>query len=133
MSQPPELEPDVVATNPPFRRGGGPGSVTVNKVPRRLNVFYITEDELESLYTSGNLKTLDFGLFSLSIGVFIAVVGTLLTVDIQSPTIAAIYWAALFVSVLASLFFGFRAVIEWRSAARRLSDIKRVATSGGAA
>lgn len=105
-------------------RGGAAKGLTVDLMPRRLKLFQVTEDELESLYTSGNYKTLDIGLFSLCFGVVVTVAGTLATVDISSDRTHAVFWAVLVVSLFAAVFFAFRSVIAWRSAARRLADIR---------
>lgn len=98
---------------------------TVYSVPRQLNIFTVTEDELETLYTAGNYKTLDVGLFSLCFGVVVAVGLTLATVDIPSNRTNAVFWAVLIVSLVISIFFGVRSIIAWRSAARRLADVKK--------
>lgn len=113
----------------PVRIGSSSGKpLTVNAIPRHLNVYTVTEDELETLYTAGNYKTLDVGLFSLSLGVLVTVLVTLGTVDIANARVNAIFWAVLLASVLASIFFGARAVIAWRSAARKLASIKQTTT-----
>ena len=103
--------------------------VTVNPVHRQLNVFQITEDELVSLYASGNYKTLDSGMFSLSLGAAITLAATLMTVDIANAKLNAAFVAALIVSLLASVFFGSRAVIAWRTAAQTLKAIKQTASA----
>lgn len=106
-------------------------TVTVVARHRQLNVYSVTEDELESLYTAGNYKTLDISLFSLSFGVFVTVLITMATVDIGDAKIYAVFWASMIVSAIASIFFFFRAVFAWRSAKRVLKEIKRTDVVAG--
>lgn len=80
---------------------------------------------MEALYTSGNLKTVDMAMFSLAFGAFLTILVTLATVDIANARTNAVFWAALIVAGLASVFFALRAIIAWRSALRSLQAIKR--------
>lgn len=102
-----------------------PHGVTVVAKRRQLNVYSVTEDELENLYSAGNYKTLDVGLFSLCIGILVTLVVTMATIDIADARLFATFSASSVVMLIASLFFAFRSVVAWRSANRRLQDIKR--------
>jgi hypothetical protein len=103
-------------------------SLTVNPIQRRLNVYTVTEDELETLYTSGNYRALDISLFGVAFGAALSLGATLVTVDITAPVTFAGFLAAMILSVVGSIFFLVRSIIAWRRAARTLMDIKRSAT-----
>jgi len=85
----------------------------------------VTEDELEALAEAGMHKSLDVGLFSLTFGVAITVLITLVTVDITDAKLNAGFVAVLAVSVILSIYFGIRALGAWRDAARKLEKLKQ--------
>lgn len=90
-----------------------------------MKVYSLTEAELEALHDAGNYKSLDIAVFSLAAGVAVTTGITVATVDNLGPKVSQVLWALLFVSLFATVFFGVRSVIAWKSAARRLQDIKR--------
>jgi hypothetical protein len=119
-----------MATSPispkvPVKQSGA--TITMNPVHRQMNYFSVTEDELESLYTAGNYKTLDVSMFSLAFGSAIALGLTMATVDIADAKVYATIASALIVSVVGGVYFLWRAIIAWRSAARTFKSIKDTA------
>ena len=87
-------------------------------------MYRVTEQELEQLCDSGNLKTLDVSLFTLCVGALIAVVVTLTTVDIPNPAVHGSYVAGALVAGIGAIFFGVRAVLAWRNTDRELKRLK---------
>ena len=75
-------------------------------------MYQLTESELDTLHTAGNMKTLDIALFSLSAGILAALVVTLLTVDLKALNEQASFVASTWVFGLATIFFGVRASLH---------------------
>lgn len=100
-------------------------NLTLTPVHRRVRIFSLTEDELNTLYTAGNLKTLDVAMFSLAVGAGITGGVTLLTVDGLSLRGAVVLWSLTFVAIAAAIFFGVRSILAWRAAVQRLSELKQ--------
>ena len=84
-------------------------------------MYKITDTEIDELcseYTS-----IDFGLFTLCIGVLIAFVVALVTAQTSDKVFAA-FIAITFVSFLGSLFFGLRTLRVKRKVQERAKQIK---------
>lgn len=90
-------------------------AITLTHMPRHISTLTLTVDEVKTLADAGNYKTLDMSLFSLTFGVALTIGITLATVDTMTDRTASIFWACLLVSVLASVHYGVRALIAWRS------------------
>ena len=118
----PSLEQD---SRTPFAPELLDSGVTVVMVPRQFSMYRVTEEELENLYSAGNYKTLDVGLFSLTLGIFVTLIVTLVSVNIHDPRTFAAFSSSAFVSLIGSVFCAIRAVIAWRRAKRGLEAIKR--------
>lgn len=90
-------------------------------------MYSLTEPELNSLQESGLLATVDLSLFALCIGILVASLITITTVDITDPRKFAAYVAVSIVTGLFSLWFGARAAIAFRNAKAKLREIKGAA------
>jgi threonine/homoserine/homoserine lactone efflux protein len=85
-------------------------------------MFTVTEPEIDE-FATGNLS-IDFGLFTLCVGVFVAFLVVVTTVTQIPDKIFATFVALLFVSVLGIVFFGYRTWRERRRSQQRIAQIK---------
>ncbi len=108
----------------PFGHTAAPGAVEIVTHGRTLHMYSLTDPELNSLQESGLSATVDLSLFALSIGIFVSLVVTVSTVDINNPKIYAAYVGGSIFTGLLSLWFGVRAFIGVKSARRKLGEIK---------
>jgi hypothetical protein len=96
--------------------------VTISFVPRVLEMYSITEPELDAVSSPFNSVNLAF--FGLSFGAALAVLVTLFTVDIDGKPFGA-FVAAAIVSVMAVLYFGIQAARDHYRSAQMTDRIKR--------
>lgn len=87
-------------------------------------MFSVTETELDGLSDSGLSSAVDLSLFALSFGILVTLIITISTVDVNPPKIFASYVAAAIVFAIFSVLFGVRSVIAWKSAKKKLTEIK---------
>jgi hypothetical protein len=97
--------------------------LTVEYARRTLTMHTVTDIELDSVASLGNSVHLTF--FGLCAGALVAFGSVLSTTAITEPKIYAAYVGLTAVSLLGGLYFGVRAIIDYRSSRRRLADIKR--------
>lgn len=109
----------------PFGQQDLGSDVTVEKQPRKLRMFYATDVELDTLCNAGNIKTLDVGLLSLTIGIFATIAITLAVTDIASDRVYSVLWAVMIATFLLAALFTCRVVVSWRGSSRLLADIKK--------
>jgi hypothetical protein len=98
--------------------------ITFETLPRHFDLYPLSEEELDNIYTAGNYKTLDIALMSICVGVVVSLTVTLQTVEINQPVLAAIYAGVAFAALVGGLYFGFRAVIAWKAAKRQYTALK---------
>jgi hypothetical protein len=65
----------------PFTSANAAQGLTITVHDRELHMYRVTADELETLSSAGNLKTLDIALFSICIGAFLTVWSVIESVD----------------------------------------------------
>jgi hypothetical protein len=92
---------------------------------REVHMYQITEDELDGICNTGNLKTLGLSMFTLCTGIAISLYITLKTVDISDPKAHAEFTSGLFVAIIAAVFFAGMTVIEWSRSKRTLKRIRK--------
>lgn len=98
-------------------------ALTINYPRRTLTVHQVTTSELDTVASLGN--SVNLALAGISAGTFTSFAITLATVPIGNPTMAAMFAGVTFASAVASLFFGARAVIDYRESSRKLKELKR--------
>ena len=82
----------------------------------------VSETELDTVATMG--ASVHLGFFGMGFGALIAFGIALLTIEIPDPRTYAAFVAMFAVSVVASLYFGTRGVLDYRAARRKLREIK---------
>ena len=87
-------------------------------------MYSVTANELDSLQDSGLSATVDLALFTLCFGILATLLVTVSTVDISDAKMHAAFVACLLVSGLASVYFGARAGLAWKSARGKLKELK---------
>ncbi|GEM_PF-7050040 len=85
-------------------------------------MFNLTEPEIDGFVS--DFPSIDFGLFTLCVGVFVAFLIVLVTVTQIPVMVFAAFIALLAVSLLGMLFFGYRTFRERRRAQGRIKQIK---------
>lgn len=98
-----------------------PSEVQIIEHGRDIHMFKITDLEIDELVT--NYMSIDFGLFALCIGIFIAFLVALATAQL-SDKVFATFVALILVAFLGTIFFGFRARRERQRAKQRVQQIK---------
>ena len=98
-----------------------PSQVQIIEHGRDIHMYRITETEIDELCSE--YMSIDFGLFTLCIGVFIAFIIALITAQ-MSDKVFATFVAIAVVSLLGTIFFGVRTIRLRRKLKRRAEDIK---------
>jgi hypothetical protein len=97
--------------------------LTVEYAPRVLTMHTLTEVELDTV--AGLSNSVHLAFLGISAGAFVAFVITLATVAIEDPRTAATLSALTGLSAVLSLYFGVRAITDFRSSRQKLAEIKR--------
>lgn len=87
-------------------------------------MYQVTEHEIDALNETGGYKTLDIALFSMCIGIFVALGITLTTVDIADPKLYASYVAGAALFGVGWIFFGVRSLLAWKAMKDQIRRIK---------
>jgi asparagine N-glycosylation enzyme membrane subunit Stt3 len=99
-----------------------PIPLTVQYAPRSVTMHTLTGAELDMVASLGNSVHLTF--FGLCTGAAIAFGVVLSTSTITDPLNHAEFVALLAVSSALSLYFGIRALVDYKAARRKLKEIK---------
>jgi hypothetical protein len=102
----------------------GDSRVTINYKPRNVTMYYVSDQELETIGTASNDFSLQLGFFGAALGIAVACIATLSTVDILNPRIYAAYWAVLVVSIPACVFFFIRSILAYRKSRQQIRAIR---------
>ncbi len=100
---------------------GGPHPLTVTYTNRQLRMCFVEESELENIATIGGLN---FGFLGVCLGALISFGIVLTTATIDSPKVFAAYVALAAVSLLGSVFFGFRTGMDLRAKKKKLNQLR---------
>ncbi len=102
--------------------GEGEPSPNVEVVthPRKLHMYQVTEAELGTIQEVGQRFSLEISFFALLFGALITLLITLTTVSISDPKMYSSYVAVTIISALGSLYFGIRAIIDYRNAKKKI-------------
>lgn len=99
-----------------------PADVQIIEHGRDIHMYKVTEPEINELMAS--YMSIDFGLFTLCVGTFVALSLALITVPQLPDRIFSVFIALVFASLLGMIFFGFRTWIERRRVNQRIKQIK---------
>ena len=99
-----------------------PVPLTVQYAPRSVTMHTVSSTELDTVASLSNSVHLAF--FGLCSGSVVAFGIVLSTAKINDPMTHAGYVALLAVSVVGTLYFGVRALIDYKEAKRKLREIK---------
>lgn len=117
----PPAKPPAPTGTASLQQPSGGNPVTVTHAPRNLLMRSVTDEELDAIAGIG--PGIHFGIFGISITSLIAFVTTLLTVTLSDRTFAVHVGLAV-VAFLATCYFGYRSVSEYREIGRRLRRIR---------
>lgn len=87
-------------------------------------MYYVQDQELDSLGSASAQSSLHLGFFGASFGAAISLGATVFTVDIPSPNTKAIFWALFVLSAALSLYFGIRATLDYKESRRQVRAIR---------
>lgn len=96
--------------------------VTTETAPRHMKFVRVSRDELDDLKSFNS--TLELAFFSISIGAFITIVTTLMTIDIPGPTNLATFRSMAVLTAVTSCYFGVRAIQGERRWRRKIDSLK---------
>jgi len=102
--------------------GGQPEQITVNYRRRKLTMCHVTETELDAIASLSNSVNMTF--FGITFGALISFGITIVTVPIQSEVASAMFSGLTFASLVGTLYFGVRSVIDYRAAKAKLKELK---------
>lgn len=84
----------------------------------------MSDQELESLKSSGDANSLDFGLFGVAFGAALTLGITIKTVPIDNVYTYFAFWAGFLVTSFATIYFAVRAVLSRRATSALVATIK---------
>jgi cytochrome c biogenesis protein CcdA len=93
--------------------------------PRRIGMKIVSNQELLDIGSVSTETALFFALLGVSSGGLIASVASLTTATITSPYVWAAWFAALFVSLMGTIAFGFLSYFSFRKGKKRISLIEK--------
>jgi hypothetical protein len=97
-------------------------SVTVEIIPRRLTVHYVSGSDLDTIASLGNSIHLTF--FGLCSGAAITFWVVLKTANVTDPRTHADFIMLCAGAVVGAVYFGIRGIADYRRAKRTLKEIK---------
>lgn len=101
---------------------GAPGIVTTVFVPRTLEMYTVTDQELSAL--ANGAQSVHVAFFGVAFGALLIAVVTVATVQLDQTTKGLFAVGAVLAGIL-SAYFGVRAVVDLRGAGSRVRDIRR--------
>jgi hypothetical protein len=93
--------------------------------PRRIGMKIVSNQELLDIGSVSTETALYFTLLGVSSGGLIASIAALTTATITNPYVWASWFAALFVSFLGTVAFGFLSYFSYRKGKKRISLIEK--------
>jgi len=99
-----------------------PRSVTIYYEPRTLRMHQVTEAELDAVASLSNSVHQTF--LGMAFGSLIAFAIVLGTVEIRAPLSHATFVGLTWISAVFTLYFGIRAVIDYKASRQKLKELK---------
>jgi glucan phosphoethanolaminetransferase (alkaline phosphatase superfamily) len=112
---------EIILLPKPNIEPANPSQVQIIEHGRDIHMFKITDAEIDELCSE--YMSIDFGLFTLCIGICVAFIIALITAQ-MSDKIFATFIAVAFVSLLGVIFFGFRTFRVRQRVEKRAKQIK---------
>ena len=97
-------------------------ALTVFLAPKNIRMYYLTEDQLESVASLNLMNAVCLGFFGICIGSLIAFYTTLKTAEIKDPFTHATFVVLAIGSGCLAIFFG---IVLGIGCARSIIDLKR--------
>lgn len=113
---------DIVKSDTLDLEPGKVSSIQVIQHGRDIHIFPITESEIDELVCAHS--SISLVLFSLCAGVLISFLISIFTIQLEDR-VFAVFIAIIVVSLLMGIWFGFRALQEWRKINKRAEEIKK--------
>jgi len=113
---------EIVPREPQIQPSSVPQPLTVQYATRKVMVHTLTSAELDGVASLGNSLNLTF--FGLCAGALIAFGIVLSTGSPANPITHATYVALTSVSAMGTLYFGIKAIIDYRESSRKLKALK---------
>ena len=88
---------------------------------RTVRMHHVTETELRGIASLGNSANLAF--LGISFGALVGFAITLATVPLVDPATHASFVSLVWLSAIASLYFGIRSIVDGRNVQRRIKEI----------
>jgi hypothetical protein len=104
------------------------GEVTIVPVPRVIEMYSVSERELDQISVSSTSFAVHLVFFGITFGASIAFLISLLTAELSNRMFALVW--ALFVLTLATIYFGVQANRSYHDASRGVRTIKRESHRG---
>lgn len=98
------------------------GGITVIPVPRVIEMYSVSERELEQIASASSSFAFHTVFFGITFGAAMAFLISILTAELPNKMFALVW--ALFVLTLATIFFGIQATRTHREAGRGIRTIK---------
>lgn len=103
-----------------------PGKVTIVPVPRIIEMYSVSEQELEQIGRASASLSIHLVFFGIAFGASLAFLISLLAQELTTRAFALVW--ALFVLTLASVYFGTQATRYYRDARLGVRTIKKQST-----
>ena len=112
---------EITVSNKPDIEPAKPGQVQIIVHERAIHVYNITDTEVDDLCSG--YASIDFGLFTLCVGICVALLTALFTVQMSDKVFAA-FASIAFTCLLGMIVFGFRTLRVRRQLKQRAEHIK---------
>lgn len=129
MAVDPRIEEAPISRTPPdLSHDALLGEVTIVPVPRVIEMYSVSERELDQISVSSTSFAVHLVFFGITFGASIAFLISLLTAELSNRMFALVW--ALFVLTLATIYFGVQANRSYHDASRGVRTIKRESHRG---
>lgn len=116
-------ESPISRTQPHYPQDTLLGEVTIVPVPRVIEMFSVSERELDQISVASTSFAVHLVFFGITFGASIAFLISLLTAELSNRMFALVW--ALFVLTLATIYFGVQANRSYHDASKGVRTIKR--------
>ena len=129
MAVDPRIEEAPISRTPPdLSHDALLGEVTIVPVPRVIEMYSVSERELDQISVSSTSFAVHLVFFGITFGASIAFLISLLTAELSNRMFALVW--ALFVLTLATIYFGVQANRSYHDASRGVRTIKKESHRG---
>lgn len=123
MAVEPQINGEVTSkAHPHFPERTSVGDVTIVPVSRVIEMYSISEHELEQIGRASGSLAVHLVFFGIAFGASLAFLISLLTQELSNKTVALVW--ALFALTLGTVYFGIQAIRHFHDARRGVRTIK---------